>query len=338
MLAPEITLEAALRDLDSEREHYRHQAARNLAPALLAELGTPGPRWGAAAEHGRGSEVTTALLALVDGHEPAQLRGLAALGLGNLGEPRLVEAVRSWLRIEGDDDERVYLRECAVISLSFLGRAAQDAAAEPALVQAIVELIESALDSTAPDLRFQAAVALVELRGAAAEAALVQALQREADPQVREGMVDAISYLDPPGPAACDALEALLEGEDAEGPLGFLAAMTLAAARRPSARPRLMAGLEARHERDDALEALAALGRADAAQVERVHRLARRVWLPAITRVRAAYALARMVPPGQGDNPGRALLRRLRWHPRPAVREAVDDAVRNLADLDAREG
>jgi len=61
--------------------------------------------------------------------------------------------------------------------------------------------------------------------------------------------------------------------------------------------------------------------------------LARQVLLPSITRVRAAYALARMVSDGQGANPGVLMLKRLRWHPRAAVREAVRDAFANLERL-----
>jgi HEAT repeat protein len=49
------------------------------------------------------------------------------------------------------------------------------------------------------------------------------------------------------------------------------------------------------------------------------------------TRVRAAYALARIEP-----ERGSALLDRLAKHPRPAVREAVAEARVNLAKLAAR--
>jgi hypothetical protein len=94
--------------------------------------------------------------------------------------------------------------------------------------------------------------------------------------------------------------------------------------------------LPVRGHRDRALEALAALGAAPAADIEPVQGLVARWWLPSITRVRAAYALARMAPAGP-DNPGLRLLARLRWHPRAAVREAVRDAHANLEALAARE-
>jgi len=222
MLAPEITLGAALRDVSSEQAHYRHQAIRNLATALLAELGKPGPRFRATTEHQDGEAVRKALLGILADHEPAPLRGLAAMGLGYLGEPALLDHTEAWLEIIGDDDDRVYLRECAVIAASFLGRAAAEANADQALT------------SDAPDLRFQAGTALIELRGADAEPALVEALREETVLEVREGLVGALAYLDPPGPDACELFETILRGEEGKERLGFQAAMTLAAARRPT--------------------------------------------------------------------------------------------------------
>lgn len=335
MLAPEMTLDAALRDVRHDDPRVREPAVRNLAPALLAELDQPGPRWHATHEHTQGEAVRQALLDRLDDAEPA-LRGHAATGLATLGDPAVVETAEAWLELDGDDDEHEYLRQCGVIALSFLARAAIEAGVEPELRTRIESRIEAALGSEAPDLRFQAGMALVELRDAAAEPALVRALRDEEHHEVREGLLEAISMLDPPGAEACALLESILEGPDREEGLGFRAALTLAAARRLIARPRLMEALDVRAWRDDALEALAALGSADPAQVERVHRLARRVFLPGITRVRAAYALARMVPDGEGDNPGLAMLQRMRWHPRPAVREAVADAFANLEQLASR--
>lgn len=332
MLAPEMTLDAALRDVEHGDPRVREPAVRNLAAALLAELDRPGPLWRAADGHPRGSAVRKALQERLDDDEPA-LRGHAATGLATLGDPSVVETAMEWLSLDGEGDDREYLRQCGVIALSFLGRAAMEAETEPQLRERIEARLAEAMAAEAPDLRFQAGMALVELRGAAAEPTLVEAMEREEHPEVREGLLEAISMLDPPGPDACALLESILDGPDRDTGLGFAAAMTLAAARREVARPRLMDALGVRGWRDDALEALAALGTADADSIERVHRLARRVFLPGITRVRAAYALARMVPPGAGENAGLAMLERLRWHPRAAVREAVRDAFGNLDRL-----
>jgi len=336
MLAPELTLEAALRDVGSRKEQYRYHAAENLARALLHELGKPGPRWHAAAEHPRGPAVLAALCDLCDEREPAVLRGTAAVGLGLLGEPVVLELTAGWIELPDDGEDQAFLRESAVMAAARLYRAAVEAEADPAVRQQIRARVEAALRAEAPDLRYQGALALVELAGNDTEALLVEALRREEHPAVREGLVQAIAHLDPPGSQACDALEDLLAGPDAQEGIGLEAALALAAARRTSARPRLLQALPVRGHRDRALEALAVLGAASPAEIEPVLRLAERWWLPSITRVRAAYALCRMTASREG-NPGQRLLRRLHWHPRPAVREAVRDAETNLELLAARE-
>jgi hypothetical protein len=340
MLAPELTLEAALRDVGSRKHEFRYHAAENLARALLHALGQPGPRWHAAAEHPRGPEVLDALRRLCDEREPAVLRGTAAVGLSMLGEPEVLEHTAAWLELPDDDEDQAFLRESAIMAAARLHRAAAQADADPELRQRIGARVEAALHAPAADLRYQGALALVELRGDEAEGALVDALRREEHPAVREGLVEALAHLDPAGPSACDALEQLLAGPEGEQTIGLEAALVLAAARRSSARPRLLQALPVRGHRDRALEGLAALGTAPPADVEIVLRLSQRWWLPAITRVRVAYALARMAAgPGApaGDDPGLRLLGRLRWHPRPAVREAVRDAHAALETLAARE-
>ncbi len=335
MLAPEITLDAALRDVSSNKDQYRFQAAANLARALLHELGQPGPRWQAATEHPRGEAVLQALRGLLDERETAVLRGTAAVGLGLLGDAEVLEATAPWLGLTGDREDLAFLRESAMMAATRLHRAATDAGVEPALRREIQAHVETALHAEAPDLRYQGALALVEIAGEAAEDALVEALAREELHAVREGLVEAIAYLDPPGPRACEALEALVAGPEGMETLGFEAAVTLAAARRASARPRLLQALVVRAHRDRALEALAALAGGGPEEIEIVQRLAQRWWLSSITRVRAAYALARMAP--GGEDPGRRLLERLRWHPRAAVREAVRDAFANLELLASRD-
>lgn len=334
MLAPELTLEAALRDVSSKKPEFRWHAANNLARALLHELGTPGPRLRAAAEHPRGPAVLDALRQLCQEHEPAVLRGTAAVGLGMLGEPEVLALTAEWMELAEDDEDPAFLRESAVMAAARLHRAAELAGAEPELCARVRARVEAALRAPAPDLRYQGALALVELGGGEAEAPLVAALRGEAHPMVREGLVEALSHLDPAGPAACEALEELLAGPEGAESIGLEAALVLANARRPSARARLVQALPVRVHRDRALEALAALGTAPPADVEAVRELSARWWLPSITRVRAAYALARMAP---GEPAGPRLLSRLRLHPRAAVREAVRDAHANLEALAARE-
>ena len=62
MLAPEMTLAAALRDVAHADARVRGDGARNLAPALLAELQRPGPAWHADDDHPQGAEVRAALV------------------------------------------------------------------------------------------------------------------------------------------------------------------------------------------------------------------------------------------------------------------------------------
>ena len=332
MQAPSLTLGAALRDCEAERPEARIKAVQNLAPALLVALDVPGPRYNAAAEHERGPEVVTALLRAIDGDDPA-LRGLAAVGLGTLGDPQVIDRCGGWLGLRGDDEDTGFLRECAAIALALLGSCAP---ADHDVRARTLAMLREALHAERADVRFQAPGGMVEIAGSDVEADLVAALDDEEHPQVRLAIVEALSRVDPPAPATCDALEALVATDEGDDEIGFEAAMILASARRDRARPRLMRALDHRGERDRALEALAVLGPAPAADLERVQRLAAAIMTPGVTRVRAAYALSRMAAPGVRD-PGRALLAKLRFHPRGAVREAVRDALTNLGLLSSDE-
>jgi hypothetical protein len=335
--APELTLDAALRDATSPRLEARSKAIRNLAPALLQARGVPGPHWRAADEHARGSQVIAALRRALDETEDPMLPGLAAVGLGLIGEPDVVERTQPWLERAGEGPEDVFVRECAVITLSFVGACAPQTPEGERVRAAIRWRLERALRAEAPDVRFQAGVALVEVAGEEAEGAIVEALEREEHAYVRENLVTALARLDPPGPRACAALRRVVQA-DPEGTdsAAFEAALALTAARQAEGGPRLVAALHRRSQRDSALEALAVLGRrAPPEAVAHADRMMKSFWTPGITRVRAAYALARMLAPGRPEAPnaGERMLRRLAWHPRPAVREAVTDARAALRDL-----
>ena len=332
MQAPELTLAAAIRDADCEKAEPRHKAIRSIAGALLLEIGKPGPLWRAAELHPSGPQVVAALQAALARVDDVALRSMAAIGLGMIGEPSVVERVADWIDLAGDDADASFQRECAVIALSFVGSAAPPT--EPVRAD-VRRRLTAALRSDRPDVRFQAAIAVAEVGGDEAERTLVHALRDEEHREVRENIVDALSRFPTPGASTCDALlEIVDDAEEGNGSVGFAAAMVLAGAGRPEAGARLVVALRIRHERDRALEALAVLGpRAPASAVDAVQSLARGFLTPSITRVRAAYALARIVATPGEDNPGVALLRKLAWHPRSAVREAVADAQKNLRDL-----
>jgi len=330
MQSVELSLGAALRDVTARRTTAVDKAVASLAQAMLTELSRPGPAWRAADDHERGSEVVAAFRTFITDEEaPPPRRGMAAIGLGTIGEPALLDLVQGWLKREGDAPDAVFLRECALISISFVGTAAPRDAPER---ERALRLIRKAMKSDLPDMRFQAALALVEVAGNDADDDLRNALAAETHTAVRESIVEAIGLLSPPSAATCRALQAVVDSEDGTHGVGFDAAMALADARKASARPRLLDALAVRAHRDRALEALAALGKAESADCERVWAIARRWWLPAVTRVRAAYALVRMMGPGN-DAEARAMLDRFTWHPRPAVREAVTDARAALAKL-----
>lgn len=332
MQAPQLSLGAALRDVTAKRDAARDAAVSNLAPAMLAELSRPGPAWRAAADHDRGGEVIEALRTVAaDQDAPASRRGMAAVGLGTIGEPSMLRLVEPWLAAEGTEPDVMFLRECALIGISFLGAAAPNAAPEK---ERVLARIREAMTAEAPDVRFQAAIAIVEVAGNDAAAELREALASETHDAVRDNLVAAIGRLNPPDARTCDALEDLLASDDGVSGIGFEAAMTLADARRPSARPRLIQALAFRPHRDRALEGLAALGEADTEACDAVWAVARRWWFPGVTRVRAAYALVRMLGP-QRNSDARVLLERFRFHPRPAVREAVADAFNALSQLGA---
>ncbi|MGH1343165.1 MAG: HEAT repeat domain-containing protein [Nannocystales bacterium] len=335
MQAPELSFAAALRDADAKRPEARHKALRSMAPAFLVEIGKPGPRWLATAGHPDADAVATALFDALRQSEDIPLAALAAIGLGMLGEPEVLDAIAPWVELEGTDDEQSFRRECAVITTGYVGVAASghDSTRARDCHRRVIRRLEGWFSSPFPDVRFQVALALIDVDGQPSEAAIAKALRTEDHPEVRESLVDALSRLDTIHDVSVRALEDVLNDEE-EGPdtLGFEAAMVLAGARRPGAAPRLVAALPVRHQRDRALEALAVLGpHASESATEAVEELARGLLTRGVTRVRAAYALARIL--GGEDNAGRALLRRLGWHPSAAVREAVRDAETNLQTL-----
>lgn len=330
-----LTLSAALRDLESKRPEARAEALRNLAPALLEDIGLSPPCWWDRVEHDQRDAVVGALERICATGQ-AQDAGLALVSLAQLSAPSAHARARAASTREDEDEPEAasFMRECGVIALSLLGAAAravleQDEGppAARALVDELVDELGALLEDPRPDVRFQAAPALVEVGGAAVEARLLAAFAKETHPEVRANMVAALSLLDPPGQPACDALAALLETEEAQGEIGWEAAMVLAAARRPEAAPRLLEGLRSQATRDRALEAIAALGPAAPARAaELVRRYTTGLRTPVFTRVRAAYALARLDPEA-----GEALLDRLAKHIRPSVREAVAEARQLLA-------
>lgn len=327
-----ITLEAALRDADVLDGKARTLAITHLASAYLERLGRSEPLWQAATRHERGPEVLAALLRAVDRDPALAIRAVAATGLGQIGAPELLTAIPDEWFTRSDPDA-AYLRECAAIAWTLLGEAARPVSGDRPqdVFDVVLARLREGLREGPPELRYQCAAGVAQLVGAEAEADLVAALARETVPQIRGALVTAIGELDPPGPAACDLLAPLCD--DPHTPTAFAAALALTVARDPRGGPQLLRAVGRPEDRGRALEALAALGPlAPPAALPTVRRLARSFFTPGLTRVRAAYALARLAP-GEGE----AVLARLASSLFASVREAVADAKAGLDQLAARD-
>ncbi len=321
-----LTFEAALRDLAAERPEARALALRLLPGTYLERLGLAPPVAHAAALHPDGARAVTALHAAHAREPIAELRGIALWALAMLGDPGLVALADQTLSSEEDP----YLHESAVQALGILGMVLEPSGeATPSVEGSLTRAVED----PRPHVRAAACDGLVRAGFAAAEAAIVAAFDREPDDDVREAMVEALAALDPPGEAACRILgEAVLT--PAHPPdTRFAAARGLAAGRRMDGARLLVEALARPFQRDDAMEALAVLAprlppalRTRAAAHAR--RIARGLFVPATTRVRAAYLLARIE-----SEAGLRLLARLSRRRSRAVQEAVADARAALARL-----
>lgn len=353
------TIDAVIRDRESNDERTRTQALLALATTLQREVGVSAPTWRLAEGHPRGPEIARLLRSAIVSESRPELRGEALVGLATIGEPDALSAIELRLDI-------VDLREFAVLALGVLGEAARAellddenadddgttkssgargtstvtrARPDPAAREVVAragELIRERLDDAVAEVRFQASLASVlVLEQAEAEPLLAARLAVEPEPRGREALLLALSAIDAPSPATCDAVVAALHADAAldDGPVGLGAALWLTGVGRSEGATRLVRALDRRFERDDALEGLAVLGeRAPRDAVAKARRIAKGWLVPAVSRVRAAYALARVAP-----DEGRALLDGWRGSWRPAVREAVADADANLLELAERD-
>ena len=332
MAGPPITLAAALRDCDHPDPRLRDKALRHMGDALLAELGPTAKRWRAADRHPRGAQVIQVLTCAMSTDPSPVLQGFAAISLGQLGDPQALPLLRAALKTEGEGEEPAFRRECAAIGLAELAAAAMENPAA-ALLPAIAAPLASGLASPHPEVRFQCAGTLVDVLGNDAEEPLASALAAESNTEVRRGLCEALARIDHPSPATIELLLAVLNDTAADLDTRFAAAIGLTAARNPAAAPLLLKGLGKPEFRNRALEALAALGAlAPAEAIPKIRAIASSWLRPRVTRVRAAYALARIRP-----KEGERLLDRFRRSRSAAVQEALADAHTALKSLAARE-
>lgn len=299
----EMTLEAALRDLEHRDPKVRARAAEALG---RTDLGDPA--------------LTALLGATNDGH--SQVRYAALLSLGELGRAPGVAAALT--RLEDGDS---LVREAAVIALGQIGaRVAEKAPAErselAALDQAFAAL-SSALGSERPEVRFQAIASLAEISPERA-APLLAPLLSDRDPKVRAQAAAALG--DARFMEAREPLATLLGDVDEVRHEAALALARLGDAR---AVPVLLTSLPAGDRAFDAASALAELDAARAPEVrDFLARLLLRFLGDPMVKVRAAQALARA-----GDPRGRAHLEKALRSRRDEVR-GLASAV--LSDLDGQ--
>lgn len=260
-LTPNVS--ASLRDATSPRPESRLSAARGLA-AATGELVV---------------RAREALLSLL--HDPVgPVRSAAAEGLGTLGDPSALPALR-----EAFEDPDFLVRQAAIVALTEIG--GDDARAA----------LEAALDAPHPEVRFQAIRGLGELAPRAAAAAASAALSDE-DAEVRCAAAETLGQV-----GAGEHAEALVSALSDPAPqVRRWAALALAALEDDRGAAELRAALG---DPGWAIEAADALGRlgVEAAR-EELAAVAGRRFCPLAIRAAAGAALARM-----GDERGVDALR-----------------------------
>jgi HEAT repeat protein len=235
--------------------------------------------------------------------ESGAVRYAAALSLGELEDRGAFEALSDQLE-DGDS----LARQAAAIAL---GRIGEPRAFEP---------LARALRGGPPEVRFQAVASLAELDPERAFDPLLAALKDE-DAEVRGSAAAALG--DHGDPRARDPIAALLEDDDAT--CRFEAGYALARFGDRRGTPVLLGFVTHRDYALPALEGLTLLR--DEAAREPVGRLARKLFLSPVIKVRAAAVLAAL-----GDEDGRAHLRRLAGHRREEVRALAVQTLGEIGD------
>ena len=340
---PTLSLAAAVRDLRARGTRARANAARAVPDALSNALeADAAPHMIGTARLAAHPSYTPALAGLRDlvRDRDGLVRGLAYIARGRLADPLLLAELED----SDDGDDPVidgWVLECRMIALAELARHVPP----PLGVErdAILRGLVSRLADGAAQTRFQAAAALADAAPSIAREVLAGHLPRETHPLVRGQYFDIFFDLgDPPSSILEAARESLRDGDsDGDGdddPAhlrgSFAAARLLASVADACAADRLARAVHELEHRDVALEALAALPSTAIPRdtVDYARRMVHRWLVPPVTRVRAAYLVARAEP-----DTGEALLSRLSRSLRPSVRAAVEDARAGLAQLAARD-
>jgi hypothetical protein len=288
------------------------------------------------AQHG------SALIGLreLDGDADGFVRGLAMIARGRLADATLLRDYRrGTLAPHPQDPAKQWIKESAILGL---GELAAFAPPPPGVEHDdILRALLEALDDPAPEVRFQAIAVVADAAPSMAEELLPPRLALETQAEVRAQIYATfLDRGDAPSLVVDAARAATGVGRDGDGESdpaaereSFAAARLLASLRIGAAAERLLRGMTDGDERDDAIEAMAALEPSDipGAAADLAERLTRRWLVPPVTRVRAAYLLARVRPEAGG-----ALLDRMARSARASVRDAVVDARAALHTLSQR--
>ncbi|MGB1701218.1 MAG: hypothetical protein ACPHRO_14775 [Nannocystaceae bacterium] len=345
-LFPRLSLEAAIRDLGARTARARANAVRALPDALATDLD---PRDDTADSHPitatqlqahpRYTAAIEGLRALAT-DEDGFVRGLSLIGRGRLGDTSLLHAYREGALAPSErEPARQWIRESAMLGL---GELAKFTPPPPDLEHdEVLRCIIEGLEDPAPEVRFQAVAVLADAAPSTVPNLLPSRLHEEDEPEVRAQLYEVfLDRGDSPGAVVDAALQTVDVRDDATSLSdpgtdreSLAAARLLASLRRPEAAPRLLEAMHNPDDRDDAIEAMAVLAAEDIPEgaADLARRLTRRWLVPPVTRVRAAYLLARVSPAD-----GEALLERMARSPRASVRDAVKDARAALATLAQR--
>jgi HEAT repeat protein len=251
-----ITLEAALRDLGSERWEARAMAAGALGSVDDADR-----------------EAACAALRKALRDDRGEVRFAAAMSLAELKD-----AGAAAMLVDQLDDGDGRAREAAALALGRVGN--------PQIAWAP---LASKLRIGPPAVRFQAAASLAEIDAERA-APLLRVALRDEDPEVRANAASGLAEA-PHEPETIEALAKLLDGEKQPEPR-FEAAYALAQHGDKRATLVLHEFLRDETRAYDAAGALSQL--ADPRSVEPLRRLLRRWFAPPLVKVRAAHALAQL--------------------------------------------
>jgi HEAT repeat protein len=288
--APEITLDAAIRDLGSADPRVRAAAADALGDVPEKE------------DRARAAQALRTVLA-----DPRfEVRCSAALALGDLQEPSALDALVALIR-----DEHPAVRQAAVIAL---GRLGDMRAFEP---------LVAALREGPPDVRFQAAASLVDVDASRAFDPLAQAI-RDQDAEVRGNAAAALGVLG--DTRAAGWLADLLVDPKPETRLE--AGLALARLGDVRATDTLLAFLGDADRAYLAIEGLEAVG--DRRCAPHLAALAGRFFAAKIVRVRAAAALLAVDPDHPGATVARVFLRKAARSRRPDVRGLAEESLHKL--------